>query len=90
MDFCFINVYLPNIVSQRESFLNISPFLVTKRKVILGGDFNFIENSVLDKTGGNSSLGCFWCKEMDIFKKGFDLIDMFRNKFPYILGLIII
>ena len=84
VDFRFINVYLPNIVSQRKSFLNIiSPFLVTKRKVILGGDFNFVENSDLDKSGGNSSLGCFGCKEMEILKKDFDLIDIFRKKFPY-------
>ena len=56
-EFRLINIYAHNKEPERKQFIsNLSKYLVTKRNVILGGDFNFVENLSLDKTGGSTIL----------------------------------
>ena len=51
-----INVYFPNSPPQRASLVNILTGLLTSNYVIvLGGDFNFVENAVLDKIKGSKA-----------------------------------
>ena len=50
IDYRLINVYMPNIAGERKEFISsLANVLVTKRHIILGGDFNFLENLHLDK-----------------------------------------
>ena len=44
-----INIYAPNVISERADFItNLHDLVHTKRMVILGGDWNFVENICLD------------------------------------------
>ena len=48
-----INVYMPNKPANRRDFINdLEGYLITPREIILGGDFNFVEDIALDKMGG--------------------------------------
>jgi exonuclease III len=79
----FINVYCPNNEANRKLFLNsLKRHLATNRHIILGGDFNFVENMNLDKFGGNLNRGNAGSKEMSIIKKDFGLVDIFRKLNP--------
>ena len=78
-----INVYCPNNEVDRKEFLsNLQAYLVTSREIILGGDFNFVENPQLDKMGGNLERGTIGHKEIELLKKDFYLVDAFRRKYP--------
>ena len=56
--FCLLNVYAPNKPSKRKLFFqNMQQFLLFNSSMILCGDFNCVENAVLDKCGGNAALG---------------------------------
>ena len=42
-----INVYMPNKPANRRDFINdLEGYLITPREIILGGDFNFVEDSI--------------------------------------------
>ena len=80
-EFRFINVYAPNNSGERKLFISsLAKFLVCKKNVILGGDFNFVENLNLDKKGGNCKLGDVGSVQMNNLKKNFGLCDPFRTK----------
>ena len=52
--FRLINVYMPNNAVTRKDFINdLEGYLITPREIILGGDFNFVQDISLDKMGGN-------------------------------------
>ena len=58
LEFRLINVYLPNIHAERKEFISkLSTFMHTKKNIVLGGDFNFVEDIALDKEGGNLKFG---------------------------------
>ena len=62
----FISVYLPNDIRERKGFLRgLDHFLFTSMPLIVGGDWNFIENINLDKFGGNNTEET---EGLDIFK----------------------
>ena len=62
-----INVYAPNNASERRVFISdMSKILVTKRNIIFGGNFNFVENVGLDKCGGNLEFGDIGSKEINV------------------------
>ena len=49
-----INVYMHNDAANRKHFINdLEGYLITPREIILGGDFNFVENIELDFVGQN-------------------------------------
>ncbi len=51
-----INIYAPNIEKDRKVFfVNLSRYLTCNRHIIMGGDFNCVENSTIDKFGRDSN-----------------------------------
>jgi exonuclease III len=78
--FRFCNVYAPNDEKLRKDFIiSLSGFLTGNRQVILGGDFNFVEDTSLDKRGGNPDRGMVGKEEMRSVRDDFDLVDVFRS-----------
>ena len=79
VDFRFINVYAPNNGVERKTFINnLAKYLVTKRNLVLGGDFNFVDSISLDKKGGDTKAGDIGHAEMKALCTDFSLIDSFR------------
>ena len=77
-----INVYAPNIHSERRTFLkNLQAYLITSREIILGGDWNCVENLKLDKSGGALHRGSDGADELIKLKQDFYLKDVFRAKY---------
>ena len=80
--FCLVNVYLPNITSLRsEKIRELHDWLVTDRILVLGGDFNFVEDRDLDKLGGDALNGSHGIKAWRELASKFNLIDTFRTLF---------
>jgi len=52
-----INIYSPNNTVERKKFFTSLDKYLCQPNVILGGDFNCIHDSSIDKVGGNPSLG---------------------------------
>ena len=52
--FQIANIYASNIPSQQKIFFDkLKCYLTRKYEVILGGDFNMVENLTMDRQGGN-------------------------------------
>ena len=82
VEYWFVNVYLSNIVGEKKVFLlNLAKFFVTRKNIVFGGDFNFVENLCLDKKGVNVSMGDGGVNELCQMKKDFGLVDVFRTFF---------
>ena len=48
--FNLINIYVPNTPEEQIKFIEeLTPILSKKKNVILGGDFNFVEDNSLDR-----------------------------------------
>ena len=78
-----INVYTPNIPSERRQFIkNLQAYLITSREIILGGDWNCIEDLSLDKMAGDEHRGTDGAKELLQLRNDFYLKDVFRVKYP--------
>jgi len=78
-----LNVYAPNKNLERTTWLKqLSKWLSGSKNLLVGGDFNFVENTLIDKIGGNRTYGNsgsdIFCK----YKQDFCLFNPFRNKFP--------
>ena len=56
---------------------SLHEFSIPSAAFIVGGDFNCYDNA-LDKFGGNVSIH----HEYDLFKRGFDLLDVWRKLHP--------
>ena len=54
----------------------------TSRSIILAGDFNFVEDTTLDKNIENDALGTGGRKEIISLKNDFNLVDPFRIRYP--------
>ena len=78
-----INVYCPNNGRERRDFIKSLDFiLATSKSILLGGDYNFVENTHIDKNIHDDSLGTAGRKEIINLKNDFDLCDPFRSKHP--------
>ena len=83
VSFTLINVYAPNEGPERKAlFASLPEILRGNTNIILGGDFNCIENPFLDKAGGDMQRGHIGAKELGYLKQDFHLEDVFRSKFP--------
>ena len=77
------NVYAPNDEKLRKEFIkSIASHLGGNRRVILGGDFNFVEDTSLDKRGGHPARGSIGREEMNGLCADFDLADVHRHMHP--------
>ena len=78
-----LNVYAPNIPCERRIFIkNLHAYLITSREIIMGGDWNCVENLSLDKLGGDIYRGNDGANELIQLKQDFFLKDIFRTRYP--------
>ena len=81
--FCIINVYAPNDIKDRKAFFNsLDHHLAGQKQFIFTGDFNCVENLSLDKIGGDPQSGDKGAEILKNICSTFDLIDVFRSKYP--------
>ncbi len=79
----FCNIYAPNHVSQRKEFFeSLHAILKGGIPTVFGGDFNCIEDSFLDKNGGDSDLAITALKALQLLNLTYDLKDVFRHLNP--------
>ena len=83
-EFRLISLYAPNNSRERRTFLEkeVKSFLGGKRDIIMGGDFNFVEDVVLDKAGGNPAQGATGKYEIMDLCNTYDLKEVFRKLKP--------
>jgi exonuclease III len=82
-NFTLINVYCPNDHTERKSFLeNLVHQVPQGHYVILGGDFNCVENPALDKIGGRDRVGASSRPLLQRVTAKADLKDVFRSLNP--------
>ncbi|EDO26431.1 predicted protein, partial [Nematostella vectensis] len=80
---CITNIYAPRTDTERKQFyLNLDPYLATKNYNIIGGDFNCITNTRLDKLGGNPDARQTANTELYTIAAKHDLTDIWRDRNP--------
>ena len=78
-----INIYAPNKErARREFLLSLRRHLGGRIPLFLGGDFNFVENTSVDKIGGNLKSGTIGTTELNVLKQDYSLSDIFRKLWP--------
>ena len=83
VQFRIVNIYAPNNDDDRiEFFDDLYPILLCNKHLILGGDFNCVLNTQLDKIGGNPSLGTKGSDNLRNIISDFKLTDCFRFLYP--------
>ena len=68
----------------RRFFLKLKGYVTPKYEVILGGDFNMVENLTMDRQGGNPNRQhLYGLEELNEIKQNCNLTDIWRtqNKF---------
>jgi len=79
----FINVYAPNNHAERVSwFDDLHRWFIGDKAIILGGDFNCIENVNIDKVGGNYAYGDRGADMLSSFRNNYRLVDAYRACYP--------
>ena len=78
----FVCIYAPNNVKERQIFFqSLALHLKGKNPIILGGDFNCVCNTNLDKVGGNIGTGELGSKHLKSACTDLSLIDSFRHTY---------
>jgi len=78
-----VNVYCANDPVERNRFLQgLENRLLVPRTVILAGDFNFVENPLFDKVGGDPTKGNSSHPVYNAIRVNCDLVDAFRALKP--------
>ena len=76
-----INVYAPSKDSQRRDFfLDLNRFLSNSNDNIMGGDFNCIFNSRLDKLGGVPDVRHSAALVLNAVNTRFGLVNVWRER----------
>ena len=79
-----VSVYAPNNPLERKTFFSdIYHLFLGTKPILLGGDFNCVDNLQLDKLGGNPSRGNDGVIQLMNIINDLNLKDCFRNKFPF-------
>ena len=84
----FINIYAPNNRTVRKTFFSdLLDTIGTANQVILAGDFNFVEDVLLDSESQEEykiteAKQIHGLTELNKIKQDMDLIDPFRSIFP--------
>ena len=85
--FRIINIYAHTDERQRKQFFkDLIHVLNTRRTIILGGDFNCVKDTGLDKIGGNMDRGTAGWKELNDSISACNLRDVFRTLHPNIVN----
>ena len=82
--FQIVNIYAPTKNSEKLKFYKrLKNYITPKNNLILGGDFNMVEDILLDRQGGNPNnthmLGLDYLKQI---KQRNKLIDIWRKENP--------
>ena len=80
--FKIINVYAPNDEFERVRFFNnINSWINSEEEILIGGDFNCVLNSVIDRKNctGSRDLGQI---DLNYLMSNHDLEDVWRRRFP--------
>ena len=78
-----MNIYAPTLGPDRKTFFeNLWHYKTGDSNLILGGDFNCIENTQLDKAGGNPLSGTVGFDELRDFTTRHNLSDVWRVTHP--------
>ena len=78
-----LNIYAPTIPSERKQFMsNIWQYKTGDNNLILGGDFNCVEEPSLDKLGGNPTSSTAGIEELKDFTWNNDLLDVWKQQHP--------
>ncbi|PIK38051.1 hypothetical protein BSL78_25119 [Apostichopus japonicus] len=82
------NVYAPNRPACRKNFFTVLPsFVPGKANCILGGDFNCVPHSALDRRSRKESPNCTTGMiELGLFVKHRDLVDVWRSQNPQVVA----
>ena len=81
--FKVINVYAPNLASEREIFFdNLWCYTFRNIDSIVVGDFNCIPDLVKDKWGGDDSVGDKAITQLHAFTESLNLEDFYRVSNP--------
>ena len=79
----FINVYAPNNHAERIQWFNeLHRWFIGDKILILGGDFNCVENTGIDKVGGNDAYGDVGGSVLGSFRNNYRLVDAYRVSAP--------
>ena len=82
-NFRIVNAYFPcNSTDRLEFIQSLSHHLCGAKNLILGGDFNFVMDSNLDKIGGNLDKGTVGSKPFKSVIEKMSIIDCFRFLYP--------
>lgn len=78
-----VNVYAPNAPGTRKAFYtSLWSYVTNDTNMVLGGDFNCVPDTALDKLGGDPSNGAQGMKELLLFAKDHNLTDIWRAHHP--------
>ena len=80
--FQITNIYAPNILLQRKTFFDkLECYVTPKYEIILGGDFNMVENLTMDKQGGNPNRQhIYGLEKLNQIKQNCNLIHIWRTQ----------
>ena len=82
-NFRIVNAYFPSDSTDRLEFINsFSQYLCGAKNLIIGGDFNFVLDTKLDKLGGNLEKGMIGSRPFKSIIEKMSLVDCFRHLFP--------
>ena len=77
-----VNIYAPTVRTDRLNFLSqLDKYSLTRRKVIMGGDFNLVLDIAMDRFGGNPH-GSIGSPELKRLLSKYNLIDIWRHQHP--------
>ena len=83
-----INIYAPTNPTDRKNFYtNLQNFIDYDQNPIIAGDFNMIENTLINRTGGNpNKTHTIGSETVKIVKNKLNLIDILRKNNPFQKG----
>ena len=83
-NFEIINIYAPTKNSENSKFYkHLKKYINTKQNIILGGDFNMVEDILLDRQGGNpNNTHMLGFDHLTQTKQANNLVDIWQKENP--------
>ena len=83
-NFQIINIYGPTKNSKKRNFYkSLNKYITLNENIILGGDFNMVEDPLLDRYGGNpNTTHTLGINHLTKIKQKYNLTDIWRKENP--------
>ena len=83
-NFQIINIYAPTKNSEKPKFYkHLKQYINIKENITLGGDFNMVEDLLLDRQGGNpNNTQMLGLEYLTKIKQTYNLTDIWRKENP--------